>query len=413
LDKIKPLFIIVALYVFINNPILVSLGGIGTIKILYLLAFAYLIFFKKLSELFNLFSKELLLFILIIVFSFVRAAFGGEISYVRTFIVSLIENIILTNFLAYILIKEPDSNWKTPIIHVGILGAIISTACFVSPIINIFTKTLQVSNDFIYESDFRNFGLAGELAFSYGITQGIILSLYLLNLKNNYHYVLFIPLFIISILFNARTGIFPVFCAILYLIFIERKFHILLIFWVVFLVSFLISENSQLVIKNEQTLEWVFDFFKQINDLVSGSNEADYNTTQTLLKDMLILPSNLSEWIVGSGVSSFRLQNNNSDVGFFLQLKYGGVVFATLLMLLFWTMIKRIYLFKRYGWYLFLLITVTVISNIKGDFIPNSGGFRLLFFIYVIIVHVEKLKTKNYFKVSVTDKSELFNKIGV
>jgi hypothetical protein len=107
------------------------------------------------------------------------------------------------------------------------------------------------------------------------------------------------------------------------------------------------------------------------------------------------------------------LQNNNSDVGFFLQLKYGGVVFATLLMLLFWTMIKRIYLFKRYGWYLFLLITVTVISNIKGDFIPNSGGFRLLFFIYVIIVHVEKLKTKNYFKVSVTDKSELFNKIGV
>lgn len=413
LFSVKYIAIIIALYLFINNPVLVSLGGIGTIKILYPIGFIYLIFYNKLSEIAKMFKKEIVFFILIILFSFIRAAFGGEMDYVRTFIIALIENIIIANFLAYILIRNPDSNWKTPVIHIGILGAIISTACFANPTINIFIKNLQVSNDFIFENNFRNFGLADGLTYSYGITQGVIFSLLLLNLKNNYKYLLFIPLFLISILFNARTGIFSVFFVLLYIIIVRKKFKTLIILFAIFFMSSLVLENSQLLVKNEQTVEWVTGFFKEINDLVTGSNTADYNTSQVLFEEMLVFPSNTTEWIVGSGVSSFGLQNKSTDIGFLLQLKYGGLVFTTLLLLLFLTMIKRLYFLKKYGWYLYLIIIATIISNLKGDFIPNSGGFRLLFLIYVIIIHIEKLIVKRNSQISFTNQSGLYTKIGV
>lgn len=393
------IFAIICIYIYINNPILVMTNGIGTIKILYPIAIMYLIYYHRSSiYLFTVFKTETILFILLLIFTIFRTAFGGNELYIRSMTTAAFENVIITAFLAIFLMKNKGDNWLNSIILVGIVGALISVACLTNPSINIYIKELQVLNDFSTEATFRSFGLADGLTFSYGISQGIILSILILNSQNKLKYLLFSPLLIVSSLFNARTGILIVGVILIYEIFANRRIKFFAIIGGVFLTVVTFSDFLILSVDNEDATKWVSGFFLEIGDSLTGSKNADYNTAEVLFEDMVVLPSDTLEWIFGSGQSSFLSSDKNTDIGFFLQLKYGGLIFVILLYSIVFYMFFKTYKDKKNRWFSVLLFVSFILANIKGDFIPSSGGFRLLFLLYVILTLTGRLNSKIQFK---------------
>ena len=116
---------------------------------------------------------------------------------------------------------------------------------------------------------------------------------------------------------------------------------------------------------------------------------------------MWVLPETISEWIVGKGKHIYTEYQNSSDVGFILQLNYGGIIYLILLLNLIISIFSNINRKEHNRILLFFIITV-IISNLKGEFIINSSGFRVLsiFTLYLIsnttsVYNTEKWKKKS------------------
>ena len=107
---------------------------------------------------------------------------------------------------------------------------------------------------------------------------------------------------------------------------------------------------------NDKSFDWINNFYLEIGDLFTGSTNADYNTTQTLFVDMVVLPSNTIEWIFGSGQSLFLSYSNSTDVGFFLKLNYGGLVFTGMLLILVLMIFFKTFKEKESRWFSVLFL---------------------------------------------------------
>ena len=319
-----------------------------------------------------------------------RTAFGGDDSAIRVFAVAFYENIFISIFLMVFLVNLKKSDWLDSIIITGIVGALISVFSLLNPSINLFIKDIQVLSEFSMESDFRSFGLAEGLTFSYGISQAIILCLLIINSKKRMLFLLFTPLFIVSSLFNARTGIIIVVLILVYAIIAFRRIKLLIFLIALLFVISILSDQLIILLDNDKSFDWINNFYLEIGDLFTGSTNADYNTTQTLFVDMVVLPSNTIEWIFGSGQSLFLSYSNSTDVGFFLQLNYGGLVFTCMLLILVLMMFFKTFKEKESRWFSVLFLISFFIANMKGDFIPSTGAFRLLFFVYLCLLYYNK-----------------------
>lgn len=388
---IKNILLLLCLYIFINNPILELTGGIGTIKLLY--PITLLCIFLNLNwslVYFKLFRKEMVIFTLLLLFTIFRSAFGGDEMYIRTMATSFFEVIFVSIFLSIFLFKLEKDNWLNNIFLVGFAGAIISVVSLLNPEFNQYIKGLQVLSEYSKEATFRSFGLADGLTFSYGISQGIILCLLILNSKNRLGYLIFSPLIIISCIFNARTGIVIIGLVLIYEIVANRRIKLLAFLGIIFFLTVTFSEKLIFSVDNEGAIKYTSDFFLEIDDLLTGSSNADYNTADVLFEDMIVLPSDSAEWIVGSGQSSFNSYTDNTDIGFLLQLKYGGLLFILILYSLVGLMLLKTWKFKNLRWFSILFLVSFIIANTKGDFIPGTGAFRLLFFVYIYLISYQK-----------------------
>lgn len=379
------------LYIYINNPLLQLTNGIGSIKLLYPIALIYIL--KNLRQsiyFFKLIDKEIIVFICLFFYTLFRTAFGGDDAAIRVFAVAFYENIFISVFLMVFLINLKKNDWLNSIIITGIVGALISVFSLLNPSINLFIKDIQVLSEFSMENDFRSFGLAEGLTFSYGISQAIILCLLIINSKKRMLFLLFTPLFIVSSLFNARTGIIIVVLILVYAIIAFRRIKLLIFLIALLFVISILSDQLIILLDNDKSFDWINNFYLEIGDLFTGSTNADYNTTQTLFVDMVVLPSNTIEWIFGSGQSLFLSYSNSTDVGFFLQLNYGGLVFTGMLLILVLMIFFKTFKEKESRWFSVLFLISFFIANMKGDFIPSTGAFRLLFFVYLCLLYYNK-----------------------
>lgn len=392
----KNILLLLFLYLFINNPILQITDGIGSIKLLYPIAILYLFINRKATIYFiKLFKTEVFIFFLIFLFTVFRTVLGGDGTYIRIMGVAFFENIFISIFLVIFIQKLKNSNMLSSLVIVGAVGGIISSVALLNPSFNFFLKGIQILSDFSSDALFRSFGLADGLTYSYGISQGIILSVLILNSKDRLKYFLFSPLFVISCLFNARTGILIVAIVLLYEIFISRRIKLFLI-WLIIIVSVIIFyDKLSSYINNDQGTAWVTDFFLQISDIFTNSSKADFSTTDVLFKNMVVLPENTLEWLFGNGKYNYLNNVKRTDIGFFLQLKYGGVFFTLILYLIPFLMVFKTYKFKDLRWFSVLLLISFFVANIKGDFIPNTGAFRLLFLIYIYLWYNKKISVSN------------------
>ena len=212
-SPINYLFLIAVLYIYLFNPILVPLGGMGAIKLLYLILFAiFLIWNRQYTSICSGFKKEIKCYIFIFIYVSLRTIlYNGEFTTAYTSLVLIIEDVFVPFAIIWLLLRSNTDfeDFKRFLLIIGAIASVISAMCLFFPSINSFVRTNIISieaDSYLDLNLFRGFGIAGELTFSYGIIQGFIFSLALFNIKNNKWIIPFLPLVILSILVNARTG---------------------------------------------------------------------------------------------------------------------------------------------------------------------------------------------------------------
>lgn len=379
----------VVIYIYLNNPLFAVLGGMGSIKLLY--PFALLGVFLSYRRI-NLFVNEnknfIFLFVSILLFHFVHYVMGASFDFFHSTIVALIEVVVIPYWICrYGLLANNLSIYRV-LYLIAAFASLVSLLCFLNPNINLFVKyQLQIVSDFLSENDFRGFGISDSLTYAYGIIQGTILSLWFVKGRKDKWFVFFIPFVIFSILVNARVGLLIPLAFLLYILFRRRSIK-LLITVSFFAVAAIFSMVEILRHGNEQTLLWIDDFLKEFSVFSTGDIR-DARTANTLLNDMIIWPETFSQWIWGRGESLFLRAGQNSDVGFILQLNYGGIIYICLLLLLLFLLAQRLFENREYD-ILILFLLVYCIANLKGDFVLNTGGFRLLVLLIMTIYQSHK-----------------------
>jgi len=362
---------------------------------------------KKFRSYLFKFRELFILISLIVIYSFFRDLIGGEFvklpSNITLYTDVYLLPIIILYFFHFLSVKD---NLIEDIIITGIIASLFTLLSILSPAIGDFFRfDLLKTNEFTDLVAYRTFGLAELLTFTYGITQGVIFCLILFFSKQNKFFLFFIPLILISILFNARTGFTPVIIALIF--YLINYFNIKLVVNTTILAVIALFIIPQITFSNEQqrTVEWGLDFFYQLNDLFTGSQSSDSNTFDALFGYMVVLPSTDLQWLFGTGEYIFaKSHGNDSDVGYIIQLYYGGIFYIILLFLIVIWMYKSSRIYKKYNKPAFLislvLILTTIIVNVKGEIFSSNGYLRLCVLIFLFF-NIKTSKSKNFKKIGV------------
>lgn len=281
--------------------------------------------------------------------------------------------------------------------HVLIVNAIIAGGISVVLLFNptwaaiMKTQILIIPDTLNEHLDFRGFGFAGELSYSYPIVQAFCASFVICRMIKQqpwYYYVALLLIFI-SILVNARIGIIPIGVAVLLLLFNTPLSQLLKIIFSIIPLLFLFvlfydpNSNSQI----NQSVEWGLSFFDIMGDYFSGE-EAENMDALSLTGTMAQLPHSLSAWFIGEGVnllenSSFK-DYNSSDIGYCCRLIYGGIFYMLLWCMLWLLTFRRLFLINKPIAVLFF--ASILVLNWKGDFWGPSLCCRFFFMIYVFCI---------------------------
>lgn len=362
------LFIIVT-YIYLYNPVFRILPNMDTLMLLYPLVFLCLK--QKYKCELRLYKNILNYWFIIFLYIIIIVFFSGA-SFKFSWFGYLIETIIITIILSKILIKNNISIVKLLLLTSSI-AASISCFCLIIPKFDTIIRAIQIDYSVLStEVIFRSFGLAQGLNFEYGIIQGLIFGIGLFNIENNKWYVIFMPLVIISILINARTGIIVVALAVGFYTLHKKNYKVILMVVVSLYLLFLGYQYLENLMPYE-TFIWMDTFFQELIDVFGGTDNARTNTVGTLI-DMLIWPKDLFSWIFGTGNSFFGNESGpKSDIGYINQLAYGGLIYLFMILQFSYLTIKKggIYMDKM----LFIfIITSFLVANFKGSVLANNGG---------------------------------------
>lgn len=386
------------------NPLFSFMGGMGSIKLLY--PIALLIIAMRISgvkHIFSIFNKELRIFILLLLYSFLTIIVGGESVEAYKHIVLIIESfaipLIIMEFIVW-----GNRNRKVDFLQLflitGTVAALISTACIVNPQIHNFMKfDVQFVNaeSFFGYSAYRGFGLAETLTYSYGVIQGILLGLGILNIRRYKWFAITIPFFIASIILNARTGlVVAVSSLVCYVFFNFNKFKswgsLVIGGCVAFVImSYLLNAYGF----NDDQMYFIRDFFDQLTEVEEVGLQGGDGAIGALTTSHLVWPEG-GEWVFGKGyIIMGRAGGHNSDVGFIQQLNYGGLIYIIILLSILVCMFRRLRnLNVSKDIVLFLMITFAI-ANFKGNFMMMGGGFRLFMILYFSFVYSSYLNRIN------------------
>lgn len=399
----------IGLYIYIYNPIIKPLG-FGAIKVLLLISIIFfLISYKRIFTFFKLFSKEMLLLFSLLIYIYILQFWGKDVSYQNAYIhiVWFLEGFLIPLFFISVSSKQDTVEiWKSRIIKVGIVASLITLFLILNPPFNEFLKQNIIIDAFELADKgkfitFRSFAFAEGSTFPYGIIQGLVIALCLPRLKNSPILILALLSLIVSILFNARIGLAPVFIGILLVIlFGKLQFKMILYFLTIFFVSIWFLTSSDFATNHSESLKWGLGAIDQGLAFVSGK---DGGTLSTITDEMVFFPSDDISLLFGEGRDLFIYQfdiQNRSDVGFVRQIYFGGIFFLGLMLLYLFYIVKRYIKFSHDYYFGILFLLTVLVCNQKGYMLfVSTGVFRVFTLIYVAAVfkHYENLKlNKDY-----------------
>ena len=389
-SSIKYIILLLLLYLFIYNPPLQALST-SPVELMLIPAMLYIIFSLKWYNLIRVFKYEISFFLLIIFYSFIRDFGSPESVFFKANVLLLLEAIVIPFFLITLYRKANiNINFIKDICVVGFIASLITFVAIVFPPFNNFIRNgLLKQDEFSDFLLFRSFGISEGLTFGYGVVQGLIFALIFNYSRTNSKYLWALPFILISIIFNARTGLVPVIFVLIYFLILKGKIKYLL-YALIIVPFFYVVINSNLFGEYSKTIEWAFDFFTQILDFANGkAGQSDENTFDTLFGKMAVFPESTFEWIFGTGKNIFLESIGfNSDVGYIIQLNYGGICYLFTLFLLIFYMYRRSkkILPKNEKWIIYLLIFTIIIGNVKGLFISVNPNFRFIMLLYVYFI---------------------------
>ena len=384
-----------------HNPNITMLGDIGAIKYLY--PFIILLPFLKsgFKNFIQNYAAIIISFFFIFTFTLFRSAIGGDDIYVYTTFIAFVEIVILPYCLIrfFMVSKKNNLDIYNFLFILGALASIITFLCFINPSFDYFVRNYLQSVDVQLQEDlFRGFAISGESTYGYGVIQAMICSLWITKIENIKYkwFVLFVPFMILSILLNARVGLVILGIFVLLFLIIKHKVkYIIYTIPVIYIVIFFASQIDLYSI-NPATAKWLESY---VDELFSGMNGDIQNsaTLYTLTHRMAIFPESSFQWIFGRGVSLFGGNTISSDVGYILQLNYGGVIYVILLILLLMSMYKVQHRVLDKS-IILLFVVAFLIGNFKGMFLLNSGGLRLL--MLITIYFRERYSFQHYSKIA-------------
>ena len=395
--------VLLCLYLYLHSPFIPFLPfAIGSAKLLYIPMLLTLISHTNSFRCFRrTFKAEFVILLLVISFVVVRTIGGGE-NLLSFYISSIIEIFFLPWFIIHLLINNGFRRIED-LVHVlllvGTIGAFISTIAFLIPSVNDFIR-----DHFLYlktgigldTKTWRGFGLSSTLTSHYSFIQASIVVFFLYYPKNRW-FVFVLPFMLLSIIFNARTGLIILIFGIIirYIYHFNIKGILFVSLLLVFVVRNLDNFFSIIGASNESVM-WVQSFFEEIEFLSGDSGLQERGVLYTLYEEMIIWPSNMEEWIWGKGFSLFGKIDElgfDSDIGFINVLAYGGIIYSVILYSLIIVVCRKLTRYKEY-WFMAFYIIIFVIINIKSTYLPLSGQLRFMMLIYYFLILQDKSRKK-------------------
>lgn len=397
------IFFVLILYGYIYNPIF-SVVGLGSVKILLLIAIIYSFFNKAIFKSLIYFKIEFI-FILILIFYSILSSLRSEVglfTQAYLYIIWFVESIYLPIVIFIVFKKEIDKyQWDKLLITIGAISAVISIILIFNPSLNNFVRytLIQTSGN---ESDqyalIRDFGFADGLRGAYPMTQGIILGLCLFAMRKNIWYALLILPLIVSIAFNARTGLLAIPVSLLLLL-VHFKFNLRVI--LVFTTLILVGLNLTLLFpsfisNNQETFDWLSIGYDEA--VANFQGERTGHASETLLIEEKFEPPNILSLFFGTG--NFSKGLGRVDNGYYYLLWFGGWVFMSINLLFALYTFLRINRVEKQKYYPYLFFSLLLIFTVKSNFLFNPSGISRLIGIYYVykILSIKTVMTqKNNF----------------
>lgn len=419
-------FFVVILYFYLFQPPVVPRIIYPIVELLILLIYVVLFERKFFYELFSNFKNECVLLLLIIIYSFLRDLISGEIVYFDRFLLWSFQSFVFGFFIIKIMQQRNEKrlfirrksavNLFNLFYWAAFIASLITLLLILNPGFDRWYESVQLDAYYeryeSFEFRYRAYGISENLTFTYSYVLGFFAGYSLLVLNEKKY--LIIPFFsmLLGIVYNARIGFVAILIFLLIVVLQKRWKNILYFFILLVIViggySFLSDEKILLNLLNNN---WAIDFFYQVSDTFFGTNLSMYgNTFEFLSSSFFVFPQSLEEWIVGSGKSLFLAYENNTDIGYLLQLNYGGMVFLSLIMLfVIYTSIRLFKVLTSVHWFPLFFTLSVLILNFKGFIFAGTPGGRLLFLLYVYFIYNKRNEfifavRKFYF-----EKNKLYN----
>lgn len=398
-DGLKYLGWAIIFYLFIFQPIVSKFYYLGLELLLFFLL--YVIKPGVFRENRKIFRKEYVFIGFICTYSFLLDLANFEVVYLDRFLACFFQGYLVSLLLIYCISKYSflQKHLSSCIILTCFIACSITISAILIPGVGQFCMNYatQDSRERLLDMadlgmvQYRSFGLSESLNFTYAYVLSIIGG-YLLSQKFKLYTPFLLIMIFVSIIFNARTAFIPLGVAILYIIFLNKKDFksVATSFITIFILAILGTWGGNAF--PELNNEWGLSFFSEISDIFSGKSDG---TVDTLTGSMWIIPENAIDLIFGKGISLFEAREH-SDVGYILQLNYGGLIILTMIITYLLFISKRILL--KVGirhWFTILFVSSIFILNFKGFYLAAIPGNRFLTFLYVYFIYASRKGIKS------------------
>lgn len=247
-------------------------------------------------------------------------------------------------------------------------------------------------NTFISEK--RIYGLSSEYTFTTPIVNGIFGTIAVfLSLKKSKLYLLYLPITLLLVLLNGRTGL-VVFGVASLIIILKNSRKIGSVIGILLMTSLGICIVFYLLsIFSPNTYAWVVSFFSDTSNLLQGQATGNYSELGMQFPTHNILFGyGFRIYNLGSIVTDINI-NQRSDIGYANDLFLGGILY---LLLLYVPIFCYVLLsegesnyFQHTGWSLVLVLAL-IIADYKGETMRNGNLLLLVITMAILIRMPEK-----------------------
>ena len=286
--------------------------------------------------------------------------------------------------------KINQYSFASIIIGIGVFASLISVFMLLNPSITNFVLGSVIVKPYDNAFDYwlRCFGIAEGLTNSYGIIQGVLGSLCLiLGNRRKWYYYLFLILFALSAIINARTGIIALIITICFKFVyssIKTKVSFVTISIVLyFLFIFVINKYAEDFVA---TLEHVSNFFTSTSDYIFKGEKNDYYGA---LDTFIQFPDTFVGFIFGEGITLFGAYNRaSSDISYINQIFTGGLIFLIGLLAIQIFIYRKLLKLYPDKFFVCLLFLTALIINFKGvGFCISESYSRFVMLLYAVLIH--------------------------